>query len=294
MIVRIKEKSFYSMLMMGACLLILLLVGFFVTLFWQAWLGMSLLKGTFFVQTIWDVSRDHYGIVTFVIGTLLTSFLALMIAVPFGLAISLLLTQYFTTGWVASFVRQSIDLLAGIPSVIFGFWGLLVLVPFIRSIQMYCGSVPYGVGIFTASLILALMVVPFIATIAIEVMTLVPNDLKEAAYALGATKSEVIRHVVLPCCASGIFSGVLLAFGRAIGETMAVTMVIGNANFFPKHLFDPGNTMASVIANEFAEATGELHVSALIYLALSLFVLSALINMCGKWGVRRWSLRKGH
>jgi phosphate transport system permease protein len=184
-------------------------------------------------------------------------------------------------------VKSAVELLAGIPSVIYGFWGLYLLVPIIRDLEMKFGILPYGVGIFTASVVLAIMIVPYAASIGREAIQLVPQDLKESAYSLGATRFEVVRIIIIPYARSGIAAGISLAFGRAFGETMAVTMVIGNSNFIPKSIFAPANTMASVIANEFTEAVGKLYLSSLIEIGLFLFIVSALITIVGKYIIKR-------
>jgi len=173
--------------------------------------------------------------------------------------------------------------------VIYGLWGLFLLMPVTRHIQTLLGLTPYGVGIFTASLILSIMIIPFSASIGREVVSLIPADLKEAAYSLGATRFEVIKNIIIPYARSGIIAGILLAFGRAIGETMAVTMLIGNSNFLPKSIFSPANTMASVIANEFAESTG-IAASSLIYIGLVLFLVTTLVNIAGTYVIKKISL----
>ena len=183
-----------------------------------------------------------------------------------------------------------VELIAGIPSVIFGFFGIFVLVPVVRTLEIKLGVEPYGVGIFTSSLILSFMIIPFSASIGREVISMVPSDIKEAAYSLGATKYEVIKNVIIPYAKSGIFAGILLALGRALGETMAVTMVIGNSNFLPKNIFAPSNTMASVIANEFTEATGNLYLSSLIEIGVLLFIVTTIINIVGKIIIRKMSV----
>jgi phosphate transport system permease protein len=180
-----------------------------------------------------------------------------------------------------------IELLAGVPSVIYGFCGLFLLAPLIRNLEIKLGVPPYGVGILTASLVLSIMIIPYSASIGREVIGLVPSDLKEAALSLGATRFEVIRKVILPYAGSGIVAGILLSLGRALGETMAVTMVIGNSNFIPKSIFSPANTLASVIANEFTEATGSLYLASLIKLGLVLFIVTTIINLIGKLIIRR-------
>ena len=158
------------------------------------------------------------------------------------------LGEYCKEGAISNFLRSAIEVLAGIPSVIYGLWGIFLLVPLVRSLEMQLGVVPYRVGILTASLILAIMIIPYSASLGREIISLVPADLKEAAFSLGATRFEMIRNVILPYARSGIIAGILLALGRAIGETMAVTMVIGNANILPTSIFSPANTMASIIA----------------------------------------------
>jgi phosphate transport system permease protein len=180
--------------------------------------------------------------------------------------------------------------LAGIPSVIYGFWGLFVLVPIVRELEIDLSVTPYGVGILTASLILSIMIIPYSASIGREVIQLVPADLKEAALSLGATRFEMIKKIVLPYARSGIFAGILLSLGRAVGETMAVTMVIGNSNFLPKTLFSPANTMASVIANEFTEATEALYLASLVEIGLLLFIVTMIINVIGRYIIHKMSV----
>lgn len=173
--------------------------------------------------------------------------------------------------------------------MIYGLWGFFLLMPMMRVIEIKLGVPPHGVGILTSSLILAIMIIPFSASIGREVITLVPSDLKEAAYSLGATRFEVIKNIIIPYARSGIIAGILLALGRAIGETMAVTMLIGNSNFLPTSIFSPANTMASVIANEFAEATG-ITASSLVYIALVLFLVTMMVNIAGTYIIKKISL----
>lgn len=284
-----KEKGFRGLLRGFAWLQIGLLALIFLTLVYNAWPAMQEFGLPFLWRTEWNVVTNEYSVWPFLAGTLLSSFLALLIALPFALAVALFLGEYYPGGWLSNVLRQLVDLLAGIPSVVYGLWGLFVLVPLVRSWQLSLGVMPWGVGIFTASLVLAIMIIPYAAALAREVMLLVPRDLREAAYALGATRLEVIWHVVIPYTRSGIFAGVLLALGRALGETMAVTMVIGNSNYVPDSIFSPANTMASLIANEFNEATSTLNVAALIEVALVLLVISWLINLLGKRLITRVS-----
>jgi len=241
---------------------------------------------------IWDPVKEQFGILPFIVGTLLTSFLALFISLPFSLSLALLLGIYCKEGIVNKLMGFTTDFLAGIPSVIYGFWGLLFLVPVIRKIEMKFGILPYGVGILTASLVLAIMIIPYISSISKEVIKMCPQNLIEAGLSLGATPWDVVKGIVLPYCRSGIFAGVLLGFGRAFGETMAVTMVIGNSNFMPKSIFGPANTMASVIANEFTEATKDIHLSALVQIGLWLFFFSMLIYFLGSVVIKRYEVVK--
>src|SRR6202012_5813357 len=185
-------------------------------------------------------------------------------------------------GPVSNFLKNMVELIAAVPSVIYGFWGLAVVVPMMRSFGSAVGQPPMGYGIITSSLILAVMIIPYAASLGRSMIQMVPSNLKEGAYALGSTRWEVIRSVILPYTRSGLFAGILLSLGRALGETMAVTMVIGNTSLIPKNIFSPGNTMASVIANEFTEADKSVYLSALIELGLVLFLVTVVINMIGK------------
>jgi len=237
----------------------------------------------------WDPVNNVYGALPFLLGTILTSFLALIISIPFSFAIAIYLGEYNPKGWLSNFLKNTVELIAAVPSVIYGFWGLLVLVPLVRTMEMKLGILPYGIGIFTASLILAVMIIPYAASLGREMIRLVPSPLKEGAYSLGATRYEVIKNVILPYTKSGLFAGILLSLGRALGETMAVTMVIGNTSIIPTNIFSPGNTMASVIANEFTEADHTVYLSALIELGLVLFVVTVIINMIGKGIIKKFT-----
>jgi len=195
---------------------------------------------------------------------------------------SLFLGEYFKGKRVAGILGTLVDLLAGIPSIVYGLWGFYVLKPFI----VHLGLNQNGLGIFTASLILAIMIIPYATSLSTEIISMVPRELKEAAYSLGATRREMIMNVTLPNASSGIVASYVLSLGRALGETMAVTMLIGNTNVIPKGIFSTGNTMASVIANQFGEAEG-LKLSSLIAIGLLLFLITALINYIGKWVMKK-------
>lgn len=240
----------------------------------------------FITSSQWDPTegKESYGALPFIAGTLITSFAALMISFPLSFATSLFLGEYFRNTRVAKVLGTMVDLLAGIPSIVYGLWGFYVLRPFLIDI----GFENQGFGVFTSSLVLAIMIIPYATSLSNEIISMVPNDLKEAAYSLGSTRYEVIRHVTIPAARSGIFAGYILAFGRALGETMAVTMLIGNANRIPDGLFSTGNTMASVIANQFGEADG-LKLSALISIGLLLFLITGIVNGIGKLIIKKMS-----
>lgn len=287
----LSESIFRKILFFSGLCIVILLLTIFITLFIGSLPSISRFGLSFIYGTTWDPVYEKFGAIPFIVGTLLTSFLALIISLPFSIAISIFLGEYFTEGIASSFIKGAIELLAGIPSVIYGFCGLFILVPIIRAIEIRLGIPPFGVGIVTASIVLSIMIIPYSASLGREVIQLVPSDLKEAGYSLGATKFEVIKNIILPYARSGIFAGILLSLGRALGETMAVTMVIGNMNALPKDIFSPSNTMASIIANEFMEASpGSLHLSSLIGIGLLLFIITTIINIIGKYIIKRLSV----
>lgn len=238
----------------------------------------------FITSSHWDPTdgRENYGALPFIAGTLITSFAALVISFPLSFATSLFLGEYYRNTRVAKVLGTMVDLLAGIPSIVYGLWGFYILRPFLIGI----GFENQGFGVLTSSIVLAIMIIPYATSLSNEIISMVPNDLKEAAYSLGSTRYEVIRYVTVPAARSGIFAGYILAFGRALGETMAVTMLIGNSNIVPDGLFSTGNTMASVIANQFGEADG-LKLSSLIFIGLLLFVITGIVNSIGKLIIKK-------
>ncbi|NBV41404.1 phosphate ABC transporter permease subunit PstC [bacterium] len=284
------ETAFRWVVKSAGWLVVGMLFGILATVIWQSWPSIREVGWHFYTGGQWDPVFKRYSALPFILGTLLTTFLSLLLAVPIAIGMALFLGYYLRPGIAESVVRSIIDLLAGIPSVIYGFWGLFVLVPVVRSIELKLGIVPYGVGILTSSIILAIMIIPYAASIGRDVVSMVPSDLKEAGLALGATRLEVVWNIILPYARPGILSGILLSFGRAVGETMAVTMVIGNANKIPTTLFDPANTMASMIANEFAEASEPIYISHLVHLSLILFVLTTVVGIIGRYAIRKWSV----
>lgn len=238
----------------------------------------------FLTSSEWSYTEgsEQYGALPFITGTLMTTLLALIFCIPFSLPVALFVGEYFKGTRVASVLSTVTDLLAGIPSIIYGLWGFYTLRPLIMALNIS----PQGSGVLTASLVLAIMIIPYAASLSAEFIKMVPNDLKESAYSLGATRAEVIRRVVFPVAGSGIFSSYILAIGRALGETMTVTMLIGNTNNIPDSITATGNSMASIIANQFGEAD-DLRLSSLIAIGLILFLITAFINLIGKIMIKR-------
>lgn len=283
------ENIFRRTIYLVALASIVLVLGIAVTLVFESVLSIKSSGLSYLWGKTWDPVRDIFGAYPFILGTILTSFLALFISIPFSFGVALFLGEYYPNGWAPTLLKNTVELIAAVPSVIYGFWGLAVLVPMVRTFESAIGVAPVGLGIFTSSLILAVMVIPYAASLGRSMVQMVPSTLKEAAYSLGATRWEVIRAVILPYTKSGLFAGILLSLGRALGETMAVTMVIGNTSLIPKSIFAPGNTMASVIANEFTEADHPVYLSSLIELGLVLFLVTVVINMLGKKIIQRFT-----
>jgi phosphate transport system permease protein len=287
------EISFKRILVVMSVVLVLIILGILATLIVESMPSIKALGIKFLWGKVWDPVANIYGAYPFLIGTLLTSFIALIISIPFSYAIAIYLGEYNPKGWLSNLLKNAIELIAAVPSIIYGFWGLFVLVPLIRSLETKIHVAPYGIGVLTSSLILAVMIIPYAASLGITLVRMVPSPLKEAAYALGATRFEVMRSVIMPYTRSGLFAGVLLSLGRALGETMAVTMLIGNtsavADSIKNAIFGPGNTMASVIANEFTEADHTQYLSALIELGLVLFFVTVVINLIGKRIITRFT-----
>ena len=283
----------------AAALSLMLLVGAMVAeMIYRALPALHAFGPAFLVSSRWDPVAEEFGAVPFVYGTLLSSLLALLIAVPLGIGAAIYLAE-IAPAWVRTPVAFLVELVAAVPSVIFGLWGIFVLAPLLRAwLQPLLGATlgflpffrgpSYGVGMLAAGIILAIMVVPFITAVSREVLLAVPTTQREAALALGATRWETTRIAVLRYGRSGLVGAVLLGLGRALGETMAVTMVIGNRPEVALSLFAPGYTMASVIANEFTEATSDLYLAALVEIGLLLFVVTVLVNALARLLV--WSV----
>lgn len=290
-----------------AFLVLALLVGILISLLIGALPSIQAFGFKFLVTSDWDPVNERFGALVPIFGTLATSFIALLIGVPVSFGIALFLTELCPT-WLKRPLGIAVELLAGIPSIIYGMWGLFVFAPiFADHVQplltdtlgnipllgvLFQGA-PMGIGIFTAGLILAIMIIPFIASVMRDVFEVVPVMLKESAYGLGSTTWEVVRYVVLPYTKTGVVGGIMLGLGRALGETMAVTFVIGNSTRFAAGLFEPGNSIASSLANEFAEANGELYLSSLIQLGLILFFITFVVLACSKLLLLRLKKQEG-
>lgn len=282
-----KDKIFNISLFAAAVIVLLLTAGILYALVGKSLEVFNEYGVWGFVSNAeWDPrpATEEYGAFSFIVGTLYTAFFALLLCIPFSLPVALFTGEYFKGKRIASVVSSIVDLLAGIPSIVYGLWGFYALRPVVISL----GVNAQGFGIFLASVVLAVMIIPYASSLSSEFLSMVPNNLKEGAYSLGATRIEVIQKVSLPYASSGIVASYILALGRALGETMAVTMLIGNTNNIPTGLRATGNTMASVIANQFGEADG-LKLSALIAIGLLLFIITAVINLIAKLIMKKLS-----
>ena len=303
----IYERVFRSATLTAAILVLLILGGVAVSLIRGAWPALAHFKFSFVTREIWNPVTDQFGALAPIYGTVVTSLIAMLIAVPTGFGIALFLTE-LCPPLLKRPIGVAVELLAAVPSIIFGIWGLFVLAPLLqRHVQPWLihtlgdlpaiGSLfkgpPYGIGVLSAGLVLAIMVLPFIAATMRDVFDTVPPMLKESGYGLGATTWEVIWNVVVPHSRVGIVGGVMLGLGRALGETMAVTFVIGNAHHIAPSLFAPGTSISATIANEFTEATGAMYTSALIALGLLLFVITFLVLAAAQLMLRQLEKQAG-
>jgi phosphate transport system permease protein len=286
-----KDARFRRLSFAAAMLVMAIFAGVLLSLGIGAMPAIRQFGLAFAYTEVWNPVTEKFGALAPIYGTLITSFIAMLIAVPVGIGIAIFLTEICPRP-LRRPIGIAIELLAGIPSIIYGIWGLFVFAPAFQStlqpwlidlfsnipvLQDLLGGAPYGIGVFTASVILSVMILPFISAVTRDVFETVPTTLKEAAYALGCTTWEVMWHVVLPFARSGVVGGAMLALGRALGETMAVTFVIGNAHRISESVFAPGTTISATIANEFSEAVGELYLSSLIELGLILFFITFVV-----------------
>jgi phosphate transport system permease protein len=304
---RLSDAAFRHLTRAAAAGVLVLLSAVIVSLIRGSIPALKTFGFGFLASERWNPVTENFGALPAIYGTLITSFVAMLIAVPIGLMIAFFLTE-LCPQWLRRPIGIAIELLAGIPSIIYGIWGLFVFAPFLQeTLQPFLintlgnapfigplfGGPPYGIGMLTAGLILAIMVLPFITSISRDVFEAVPAVLKEAAYGLGCTTWEVTRNVVLPYARVGVIGGVMLGLGRALGETMAVTFVIGNAHRISASLLAPGTTISATIANEFTEAVGDLYTSALIALGLILFVITFIVLAIARYLLLRIERRIG-
>lgn len=298
---RLQDRFFHHATQLFALVVLAALVGILISLAVEAWPSLKAFGPSFFWTNVWSVPDDEFGALAAIYGTVVTSVLALVVAVPISFGIALFLTETCPV-WLRRPLGTAIELLAGVPSIIYGIWGLFVFAPLFAEhiqppLQSLLGNMPIvggwfagppiGIGILTASIVLALMVIPFIASVMRDVFETVPDVLKESAYGVGCTTWEVVRHIVLPYTRVGVIGGIMLGLGRALGETMAVTFVIGNANRIVGSLFAPGTSIASTLANEFGEADPGLHIASLFALGLILFVISFIVLAISRWLISR-------
>jgi phosphate transport system permease protein len=301
------DALFHQLTRAAAVGVLILLSGVIISLIHGSVPALRAFGFNFLIEDRWNPVTERFGALAPIYGTIVTAFLAMLIAVPVGLLISVFLTE-LCPPWLRRPIGVAIELLAGIPSIIYGIWGLFVFAPFLQQtlqpflidvfgyvpgLSLLFAGPPYGIGILTAGLILAIMVLPFITSISREVFEAVPPVLKEAAYGVGCTTWEVVRYVVLPYARVGVIGGIMLGLGRALGETMAVTFVIGNAHRISASILAPGTTISATIANEFTEAVGDLYTSALIALGLILFAITFIVLAAARYMLMRIERRIG-
>lgn len=302
-----QDRVFHGVTLIFALVVVLSLGGILLSLFVESIPALREFGPGFVTSAEWDPINDEYGALIAIFGTVVTSVIALLIAVPLSFGIAMFLTE-LCPAWLKRPMGIAVELLAGVPSIIYGMWGLFVLVPLFAdyvqpALTLLLGWIPgigvlfsgpmMGIGIFTAGVILAVMIIPFISSVMRDVFETVPPILKESAYALGCTRWEVMRRIVLYYTRDGVVGSIMLGLGRALGETMAVTFVIGNAHRLAASLYAPGNSIASTLANEFAEAASSLHLSSLFSLGLILFVITFVVLSASKLMLLRVSRREG-
>ncbi len=288
-----------------AYLVLALLAGVLLTLIYGSWPALKTFKLAFLTREVWDPVAGQFGALAPLYGTVVTSLIAMLLAVPFAFGAAIFLTETCPM-WLRTPIATCIELLAGVPSIVYGLWGLFLFAPVLQQtlqpwLIAHLGPIPgigrlfrgppFGIGLLTAGLVLAIMVLPFITAVMREVFRATPTSLKEAAYGLGATQWEVVWHVVVPNARAGIIGAIMLGLGRALGETMAVTFVAGNAQNISVSLLAPGTTISAAIANEFTEAVGPLYLSALIALGLILFLLTLSIIAAARLMLLRLNAR---
>ena len=301
------DSRFRGLTLAAALLVVAIFIGIMISLIGGSWLALSTFGFGFLTSTAWNPVTEKFGAGAAIYGTLVSSALAMIIAVPLGIGIAIFLTELCPRALKRP-IGTAIELLAGIPSIIYGIWGLFIFAPYFQQhvqpwlidffgnvplLQDLFAGPPYGIGMFTASLILSIMILPFISAVTRDVFETVPVALKESAYSLGCTTWEVMWRIVLPFSRSGVVGGAMLALGRALGETMAVTFVIGNAHHINTSLFAPATTISATIANEFTEALGDLYVSSLVAIGLILFGITFIVLATAQIMLRNLERRAG-
>ena len=294
------DKGFKNFSVVMAAMVAVILISIFIVVFYESIESMTRYGLSFIITSSWNPVTDEYGAFTAIYGTLITSLASLIIAVPLGVGTAIFITENFIPKQIREIIGLMVELLAAIPSVVLGLWALFVMEPFIRPllklIYTYFGWIPFfstepiGQGMAPAILILVVMILPIITSISRDSLNQVPKKLREAAYGVGATRWSTIFNVILPAAISGITGGVLLALGRAMGETMAVTMIIGNSNNFSWSIMSPGYTISAMLANQFGEADGS-QISSLMYAAFILMILTLVVNIFAQWVVKKLSLK---
>ncbi len=284
--IELKELILKNILFIGGFSLVTLMVAMIITLVIGAWPALHAIGINFITHSEWDPIFNQYGALPLIYGTILVAVLALLIALPLALSVALITTVIIRCQKIQRTLNSLLDVLSGIPSVVFGLWALVTIVPLVRRLQVACGMPPYGVSVLSAVITLAIMIIPYAAVLVREVIKTMPKTLIDTTYALGATQLDLITMVVLPYSKSGITAGGILALGRALGETMAVSMLIGNITKISSNLLDQGNTISSLLANEFSEAVDPLYHSSLMVLALAIFAVTTLMSVLGRRMIR--------
>ena len=304
---KMQDRVFHQITLVFAAIVLAALAGILISLAIEAAPVLQKTGAAFLWTNVWNVPEEEFGALSAIYGTVVTSVIALLIAVPVSFGIALFLTETCPV-WLRRPLGTAIELLAGVPSIIYGIWGLFIFAPlFSEHVQPWLQTAfegvpvisgwfagpPIGIGILTAGIVLSLMVIPFIASVMRDVFETVPPPLKESAYGVGCTTWEVVTNVVLPYTRVGVIGGIMLGLGRALGETMAVTFVIGNANRIVGSLYAPGTSIASTLANEFGEADPGLHISSLFALGLVLFIITFVVLAISRWLIRRGIAKQG-
>ena len=297
---KLVDVGFKNIVFVMASMVALIIFSIFAVIYYESTESIAKYGLSFLFKSSWNPVKDEYGAFTAIYGTLMTSIASLLIAIPLGVGTAIFITENIIPEYIRNIIGLMVELLAAIPSVVLGLWAVFIMEPFIRPFLKiiyetfgfipFFGTEPAGAGMFPAILILVVMILPIITSISKDSLNQVPSSLRQASYGIGATRWTTIFKVIIPAAISGITGGVLLALGRAMGETMAVTMIIGNSNNFNWSIFAPSYTISSMLANQFGEADGS-QVSSLMYAALILMILTLIVNVFAQWIVKKLSLK---